>query len=78
VQNFAAAYDLFSTAKATEVVPDRKMLGQAVNATLAADVAAQMAHAAWEVGSAGAEVTDRVTDLVHDILDRREEMLMKG
>ena len=32
-----------------------------------------MAHAAWTVATEGAEVTDRVLDLVQDLMDLRPE-----
>ena len=35
------------------------------------DQAAAMAHTAWEVATAGAEVTDRVMELIQDTLDLR-------
>jgi 3-deoxy-D-manno-octulosonic-acid transferase len=34
-----------------------------------------MAHAAWEVCSAGAEVTDRALDMLFDHLDRRPRLM---
>jgi 3-deoxy-D-manno-octulosonic-acid transferase len=74
VTNFANAYDSFRKANATLTVHNCQSLAQGVTDVLAADVCANMAHAAWDVCSAGAEVTDRVTNLVHDILDVREEM----
>jgi 3-deoxy-D-manno-octulosonic-acid transferase len=72
--NFTNAYARFKAVKATLQARDSASLADAVTTALAADIAAEMAHAAWEVCSAGAEVTDRVTDLVHDILDLREEI----
>lgn len=43
-------------------------LGSAVETLLAPDRAAAMAHAAWDVTSSGAEVTNRVMDLIRDRL----------
>lgn len=74
IGNFENAYARFQTANATRLVRDGRSLGQTINALLAPDKAARMAHAAWDICSMGAEVTDRVTDLVQDILDLREEM----
>lgn len=50
-------------------VPNARMLGPTVAELLAPDRAADLAHKAWAVTSAGADVTDRVMALVDDILD---------
>ncbi|WP_170162758.1 3-deoxy-D-manno-octulosonic acid transferase [Pacificibacter maritimus] len=73
VSDYAETYKRFQTAKATYPVKDCQSLGSAVTALLAPDKAAEMANAAWQVCSQGAEMTDRVAALVHDILDKREE-----
>jgi 3-deoxy-D-manno-octulosonic-acid transferase len=43
-----------------------------VSRLIAPDQAAAMAHAGWDVISKGAAVTDKITDLIQDILDTRE------
>ena len=57
---------------------DTDTLAAAVQALLPPDSAAAMAHAAWEVASRGAEVTDRVVEMVLDTLDRRAAADMKA
>lgn len=47
-------------------------LGAAVIALLSPDKAALQAHAAWDVISSGADVANRVVELIHDTLDRAE------
>jgi 3-deoxy-D-manno-octulosonic-acid transferase len=74
VSNFTETYKRFRSADATQLVKDCQSLGAAINTLLAPDKAAAMASAAWQVCSQGAEMTDRVAALVHDLLDRREEI----
>ncbi|MDQ2089545.1 3-deoxy-D-manno-octulosonic acid transferase [Marimonas arenosa] len=69
VGNYLAAYSRFAAAGAARIVKDSKSLTAALQQCLAPDQAALMASAGWEVASQGAEVTDRVVDLVHDTLD---------
>ncbi len=69
VKNHAAAYAKYEAGDAARRVRDAKALGQAVEETLSPATAAKMAHAAWNVSSAGAEVTDRAIDLVLAELD---------
>jgi len=63
------AYDRLLAAEATRLVRDAEELGAAVEALLSPDVAACQAHAAWQVCSSGAEVTDRAMGLILDTLD---------
>lgn len=63
------AYERLMAAGGARAVPDADGLAAAVIRLIAPDQAAHMAHAAWEVVSHGAEVTDRVIDLVLDTLD---------
>jgi 3-deoxy-D-manno-octulosonic-acid transferase len=74
VSHFKAAYDTLSTGKAARKVRDGYALGEEVERLLSPDQAALMAQAAWDVASSGAEVTDRVADLVQDFLDLRERI----
>ena len=69
VGNFADIYDRLSEAAAAERVEAAADLGPAVAKLLEPDRAAAMAHAAWEVCSAGADVTDKAIDLLFAMLD---------
>jgi 3-deoxy-D-manno-octulosonic-acid transferase len=75
IASYDSGYARFRADNATRVVKCGTSLGDAINDLLAPDVAALMASAAWNVCSTGAEMTDRVAALTHDILDMREEML---
>lgn len=69
VKRHADAYERLSGAGAARMVRDATQLSNALARLIAPDQAALMAHAAWELVSEGAEVTDLVTDLVLDLLD---------
>ncbi|WP_238941312.1 3-deoxy-D-manno-octulosonic acid transferase [Jannaschia sp. Os4] len=69
VHNFAEIYERLTEARAAERVDDARALGPALARLLEPDRAAEMAHAAWEVCSAGAEVTDKAIDLLFAMLD---------
>lgn len=56
---------------AARAVKDRDSLTRAVEFLLSPDKVAEMATAAWEVTTSGAEATDRIVELVIDALDRR-------
>ena len=71
VARYLHRYSLYAEAGAARIVRDTETLAAAVQSLLPPDGAATMAHAAWEVASRGAEVTDRVVDMVLDLLDRR-------
>ena len=66
------AYGRLASAGASRVAQDGNDLGDLVEALLSPDVAASMAHGAWKVCSSGAEVTDRVKDLIFAALDEKE------
>ena len=70
VTNFIDIYQRLTEARAARLVSSPESMGEAVNELLAPDRAATMAHAAWEVVSAGADVTDRALDLLLDELDK--------
>ncbi len=70
VSNFADIFQRLAEAKAARLVSSPDSLATAVNDLLNPDRAAEMAHAAWEVCSAGAEVTDKALDMLFDHLDR--------
>jgi 3-deoxy-D-manno-octulosonic-acid transferase len=69
VQNFLDIYDRLTTAKAARQVDDAASLTQAVQDLQSPDLAAQMAHAAWEVSSQGAGVTAKTAQ---EVLSRLE------
>jgi len=66
---FVPFYGVLAKAGAARIVKDAETLQAAVSLLVAPDRAAAMAHAGWDVISRGARVTDRVIDLVQDILD---------
>lgn len=63
------AYRRFAAAGAARIVRDASTLSAAVTRLTAPDQAAAMACAAWGVATEGAEVTDRLLDLLQDELD---------
>ncbi|MEL6585927.1 MAG: 3-deoxy-D-manno-octulosonic acid transferase [Pseudomonadota bacterium] len=69
VTNFADIYARLTEAHAAREVKDWDDLGTTLAAVLEPDEAAKLAHAAWEVCSAGADVTERAMDLLFAMLD---------
>lgn len=69
VSRHMTTYTRLSSAGAARLVRDAETMAAAVTLLTAPDQAAAMAHAAWEVTTAGAEVTDRVMELIQDTLD---------
>jgi 3-deoxy-D-manno-octulosonic-acid transferase len=67
---FQNSYDRLSDAGAARKVYNSEMLTTALSETLSPDRAAEMAHSGWEVSSAGAEVNDRVIELLDGYLDK--------
>ena len=63
-------YRRLSDAGGARLVRGADALGKALIRLIAPDQAASMALAGWEVASSGAEVTDRVSDLIQDALDQ--------
>jgi 3-deoxy-D-manno-octulosonic-acid transferase len=70
---FQNSYDRLADAGAARKVYNSEMLTTALSETLSPDRAAEMAHGAWEVSSAGAEVNDRVIELLDGYLDKGDE-----
>jgi 3-deoxy-D-manno-octulosonic-acid transferase len=70
LRQFMPSYSRLATAGAARIVNDVDALGTAVSRLIAPDQAAAMAHAGWDVISQGAELTDRIIDLVQDTLDK--------
>ena len=71
VSRHMSAYTRLSSAGAARLVRDADTLAAAITLLTAPDQAAAMAHTAWEVATAGAEVTDRVMEMIQDTLDLR-------
>lgn len=69
VTNFVDIYQRLTDARAARLVSSPQALAEAVDELLAPDRAAIMAHAAWEVVSAGADVTDRAKAILLETLD---------
>jgi len=65
------AYERLRDAGAAQAVSDGPSLARAVEFLLAPDKTAEMAAAAWEVTTSGAEATDRIVALVIEALDER-------
>lgn len=65
-------FDRLSQAGATRTVANAGQLGRVVEALLAPDKTAEMAHAAWDVTSAGAESSNKLVSLIREALDRAE------
>jgi len=70
IQPHHDAYRQLTQVGAARAVTGATDLGQAVEMLLQPDRAAAMAHAAWNVTTAGADVDNRVADLVRARLDR--------
>lgn len=68
VENFAEIYERLTAVGGAKLVSG-ETLGAAISAGLEPDEAARMAHAAWEVCSSGADVTERAVDLLFSVLD---------
>lgn len=64
------AYSRLAEAGAARIVRDVDTLSAAVSQLIAPDQAAAMAHAGWDVVSAGAEMTDRVVEQSLQWLDQ--------
>lgn len=69
VTNFVDIYQRLTEARAARLVSAPQTLAEAVDDLLSPDRAAAMAHAAWEVVSSGADVTERAKTVLLDMLD---------
>ncbi|MCZ4352625.1 3-deoxy-D-manno-octulosonic acid transferase [Roseovarius aestuarii] len=72
VGRYLPSYTRYAEAGAARIVRDEHTLAAALGRLIAADQAAAMAHAAWDVASTGAQVTDQIVELAHDALDTLE------
>lgn len=68
---WALSYERLRGAGAARSISDRESLARAVEFLLAPDMVAEMATAAWELTTAGAEATDRIVALTMNALDAR-------
>lgn len=68
-----ALYNRLDTANAAAMVANGQILARQVEHLLAPDLAATMAHAAWNIISDGAETTDRLKDLILETLQEQED-----
>jgi len=68
VQNFEEIYNRLSLANGAIKITDETDLSAKLIETLSPDNAAKLAHAAWQVSSNGAGVTDRALDLIYENL----------
>jgi 3-deoxy-D-manno-octulosonic-acid transferase len=71
VQNHRETYSRLAAAGAARSVGDAEGLASAVIRLVAPDHAAAMALAGWQVVTEGAELTDRLVELVQDRLDMK-------
>ena len=72
VARYLPSYRRYASAGGARIVRDAGTLAAALSHLIAADQSASMAHAAWEVATAGAELTDKMLALLHDMLDDLE------
>lgn len=72
VKNYAATYARFSDAGAARGAHNSETLARAVSDLLQPDQSAIMAHAAWEVSSRNAALTDMIAERILDRLDHNE------
>jgi 3-deoxy-D-manno-octulosonic-acid transferase len=72
-RGFHEAFASLSKAGATREVRDADELAAEVIGLTAPDTAARMALAGWDVVTEGAQLTDRLIDMVQDMLDAQED-----
>ncbi|EBA05022.1 Three-deoxy-D-manno-octulosonic-acid transferase-like protein [Rhodobacteraceae bacterium HTCC2150] len=72
VFNFAEIFARLKKVDASKLVHNEKELATAVQYLLSPERTAQMAHAAWEISSVGAEITERAVSLIFETLDQKQ------
>ncbi|RKF13896.1 3-deoxy-D-manno-octulosonic acid transferase [Roseovarius spongiae] len=72
VRRYLDSYRRYAEAGGARIVRDSETLAAALGQLIAPDRSALMAHAAWDVATTGARVTDQIVDLVQDTLDLLE------
>lgn len=70
ITRFHAHLQRLKSAGAIHSIAEPATLGAAVETLLAADYAAQLAHAAWDVTSRGADATNDLVTLIYTYLDQ--------
>ena len=68
-QSYVGQLNRLEAAHALRRMPNAQALAIAIEAMMATDTAARYAHAAWDVTSRGAEVTDQLIDTIYTYLD---------
>jgi 3-deoxy-D-manno-octulosonic-acid transferase len=71
------AYARLDEAHAARLVANPAALAEAVADLIAPDKAAQLAHNAWAASSGGAEVTERVLQIILDLMDAHAPAVRK-
>ncbi|PRY93899.1 3-deoxy-D-manno-octulosonic acid transferase [Donghicola tyrosinivorans] len=71
VGHYLDSYGRLVNAGGARIVKDASSLAQGLQLLLAPDKAAAQAHAAWDVASRGAEVTDKVLEILQEQLDEK-------
>lgn len=72
------AYARLDEADATRLVDSPRVLADAVAELIAPDKTAELAHNAWAASTGGAEVTERVLQIILDLMDARAPSGQKG
>jgi 3-deoxy-D-manno-octulosonic-acid transferase len=72
------AYARLDEAEAARLVETPQALAEAVAELIAPDKTAQLAHNAWAASTGAAEVTERVLQIILDLMDARERSVQKG
>jgi len=72
IKTFKPHYDRLLRGNALKPVSNMDDLGFCVEQLLATDLAAQLAHNAWDVTSRGADATNKLVTLVYEYLDKAE------
>ncbi|MEQ9258425.1 MAG: glycosyltransferase N-terminal domain-containing protein [Roseovarius sp.] len=72
IRTYLDSYSRYAEAGGARIVRDAETLAAAVRRLIPPDQSASMAHAAWDVVTQGAEVMDRLVDMVDAVLDERK------
>ncbi|MEM8774760.1 MAG: glycosyltransferase N-terminal domain-containing protein [Pseudomonadota bacterium] len=72
IERYKASYTRFRGAGAARLVKDEIELANTVKQLIPPDQTAAMAHAAWEVASRSASLTDQIAERINDRLDSLE------
>lgn len=71
ISNFRDSYARLADVRGAVIVQNSEQLASQLTKMMSPDIAAEMAHAAWVVCSAGAEVSDRLLELIDEILTQK-------